>query len=95
MNPEHPQQAHNMSTPSRTFKTALRILAAVVLVAVVGFSMFGFLAAFAPGNGWGWQAAYGTLACACLCGVFALVWPRGRSLGVQRPAHYYKTLTKM
>jgi hypothetical protein len=62
----------NARNTVQILKMAARILGALVLLGIAGFAVFGFLAAFEPGNGWEWQVIYGALACGCLFGIIAL-----------------------
>ena len=50
-----------------------RILAALVLLAIALFCVFGFLASFEPSNGLMWKVGYGTLACGFLVGAIVMV----------------------
>jgi hypothetical protein len=58
-----------------------RILAALVLLAMACFCVFGFLASFEPGNGLIWKVGYGALACGFLIGAVALFLGRGKTAG--------------
>lgn len=55
--------------------TLLRIVAAVVMLAIAGFCVFGFLASYEyaePAKRLPWQIGYGVLGLACLRGVWAV-----------------------
>ena len=62
----------NERSGHQILKMGARIFGVLVLLGIAGFSVFGFMAAFEPGNGWEWKAGYGALFCACLFGVVTL-----------------------
>jgi hypothetical protein len=45
---------------------AMKLLAALALLAVAGFCVFGFLATFEPPGLIGWRIAYGAIGLTCL-----------------------------
>jgi hypothetical protein len=56
-----------------------RILGALALLVIALFCVFGFLAAFEPGNGWLWKAGYAAIGCTCLTATVVLTKPLIRS----------------
>jgi len=56
----------------------LKLLGSVLLLAVAGFCVFGFLATFEPlppAVQWTWRGIYIVLGLACLAGTVRLGWP--------------------
>ena len=62
----------------------LRIVGAVVLLALGLFCLFGFLASFEPGNGLEWKVVYGALACGCLVGAALALMGRDKKRATRR-----------
>jgi hypothetical protein len=56
----------------------LRLVGFVLLLPIVGFCVFGFLATFEPlppAVQWSWRGIYAVIGLACLAGAVRLVWP--------------------
>jgi hypothetical protein len=60
-------------------KTVIRIISAIALLALMAFSVFGFLASFEPSevSRLPWQIGYALVGATCLSGAIVLMRTRG------------------
>ena len=64
-----------------------RVIAVLLLLAPIPFSLFGFAASFEPGAyHWVWRISYAIVLLGCVAAIIRLCWPRSSGVSEDRQA---------